>query len=383
MSKKKDGKDGIDFFDEVLTYDIMNSKLKFIKTGILLFDAFLSGEKYVNSENTGIPVCKVVGLSGPNGVGKSTLILEICKRFNKQGYKVFHIDVENGLNVKSLKAYGLMEFAAYDPEIEHETDKDKIKEMKKKCLNDFLDGKKLFYTLSPKTYTSCMKTIKGIFENNRHGEIKLIVIDSIKDIIPTSIYNNDDNIESQQMMIDAKSQEFFLLGLKAYLQSKECCIIIINQFRVKSYGAFYVDTESGGNGWLHRTDIRMIMKEFEKIKSKKINNLGETVEKQTGNWVQIEMKKGRFGNAFTKLVLPLIFGKGVSMLLLYARCLEQKGYIKKSGSWYTFSLPEIGIEDLKYQGETGSLKAIKENFEAIEKFINDNNLLTVEGELEE
>ena len=37
---------------------------------------------------------QMVGIMGGSGVGKSTLMLEMCKRFCKQGYKTLYIDVE-------------------------------------------------------------------------------------------------------------------------------------------------------------------------------------------------------------------------------------------------------------------------------------------------
>jgi len=97
------------------------------------------------------------------------------------------------------------------------------------------------------------------------------------------------------------------------------------------------------------------------------------------NFVEIEMRKGRFGNPFTKLLLPLIFGSGVSMVSLYSRKLEDLGYIKKKGAWITINIPELDINE-NFQGEGKRIKIIKDNFTKIHEFILSNNLLCVESE---
>jgi hypothetical protein len=247
-------------------------------------------------------------------------------------------------------------------------------------LKQFLEGEKLFYTVSPRTYTEAQCIIRDIFNSNKKGEIKLIVIDSIKDLIATKLQDDMEHLENQKMMIDASSQEYFLIALKDFISLQECVCVVLNQFRISVKGQFYVNDEAGGNAWKHRTDIRILMKEREKIKQKTVNNMNEVVEKQIGNFVELEMRKGRFGNPFTKLLLPLIFGSGVSMVSLYSRKLEDLGYIKKKGAgWTTIDIPELEINE-NFQGESKRIKVIKENFSKIHEFIMKNNLICVENE---
>jgi RecA/RadA recombinase len=374
---KKEEKQAI--AEQIASYDALNSKLKFIKTDIEILDAFLAGEKDVNKPNIGVPTGKIIGISGKNGIGKSTLLMEISKRICMKDWKVVYLDVEKGLNVKSIRDYGLMDFAAYDPTVESNISDSKMKEIRLKCLNDFLSGEKTFYPTSPRSYNQCLETIRYIFDNSKKQEIKLLVIDSIKDIMSTKVMDEEGETEEFQMMQDAKAQEYFLLKLKNLLAFKDCICIILNQVRTKFKGQFAVEDEAGGNAWLHRCDIRLFMKEKEKILQDVINSVGEKDNKKIGNWVDIEIRKGRFGNAFSTLSLPLIFGKGYSNVYLYHRKLQEVGIIKKIGQSYEFILPLLEINQT-YKGEGKGYKIIKENFDQIREYILKNNLLFVEKE---
>jgi RecA/RadA recombinase len=367
--------------EQIAGFDSLNSKLKFLKTDIEIFDAFMAGEKDINIPDIGLPIGKIIGISGKNGIGKSTLMMEISKRVCLKGFKVIYLDVEKGLNIKSLRDYGLLEFAAYDSAIESETSDEKLKEIRMQCLEDFLSGKKTFYCPSPRSYNQVLSTIKYLLDHNKGPEIKLLVIDSIKDIMSTKVLEEEGETEEFQMMIDAKSQEYFLLKLKSNLAFKDVCCVILNQVRIKVAGAVFYDGEAGGNGWMHRTDIRLFVKEHKKIEQMVINNNGEKEIKKIGNWIEIEIKKGRFGNSFSKLYMPLIFGKGFSNFILFNERLTEQGIIKKTGSWYEFNIPEYNIHE-KYQGESGGYKIIKEHFDDIKKYIIDNKLLFVEKNVE-
>lgn len=377
MAKKTDSME-----DDILQYDSLNKKLEFIRSGIELLDAFIAGEMSINFSKIGFPIGKIISLTGKNAIGKSTLMLDTSKRFCLQGYKVLYIDSERGLNTKSIKSYGLMDFAAYNPEIEEITDVKKIKELKMECLRQFLEGEKLFYSISPETYIDAIKVIKYIYSVNKKGQIALMVIDSIKDLVSKKVLDDDEDTENQQMMIDAKSQEYFLKKLKHFLAFEDTVCMLLNQVRVKKKGSFFVEGEAGSNAFLHRCDGRIIVKEKKKIVQIVTNNLGEPTEKAIGNWIELQYIKSRFGNSDTKICIPMIFGKGVSLIYLYKEILQSNNIIKKSTSWYTFSMPQCNIEE-KYQGEAGSYSIIKNNFDNIKKYILDNGLLYIEKKDEE
>ena len=380
MAKKKK-QDDAEVLQDLINSDVLNAKSYFIKSGIQILDAFIAGEKNLLAENIGFPVSKIIGISGDNAVGKSTLMMEICKRLCKQDMKVLYIDVERGLNIKSLRDYGLMDFAAYNPDIDRTSDIKEINALKTECLNDFLEGRKLFYSVSPRSYNQIMRLIRYIFENNKKTPIKMIVIDSIKDAMATSVLDNDDEVEEKQMMVNAKAQEDFLIKLKNFITYQETACVIINQVRTKFKGQFAVLDEAGGQAWLHRADIRTLVKVHEPILKKVIDNMGETVEKRIGNWISILIKKGRFGNAFSTLVIPVLFGKGVSLILLYFRTLENVGVIKKDGYSFKIVIPELGIDEKgKYDR---MLQILKERFVDIENYIFNSGMLFVEKDIDD
>lgn len=375
------------WINDIIETDMLNHRDAFLPTGIIPFDAFMAGEKRINDSmlnNIGIPLRKRISFSGKNGIGKSTFMYEISKRNCQlddiigEKSKVLYLDVEKGINAKSLYDYNLMKFAAYNSDVEKCEDPEQLKKIRIECLKSFLNGESRFYAISPQTYTQTMVFLRHIFSENKIGRIVSVIIDSIKEISPSSLYDNDDNVEDQQMMIDAKSQEYFLKSLKNFVSVNDFQCLVLNQARVGKKGMFYCDGEAGGNAFRHGMDIRLWITERKPIVEQVRNNVGELVEKKIGNWINMEILKGRFGNSFTKFTLPVIFGRGVSMVNLYYEIMLAFNIIQKKGSWYSIDIPELNLLE-KYQGESKGLKIIKANFRNLEKYIIEKDLICVES----
>ena len=393
MAKKKASKlSSTQIIEDIANQNVMNQGVEFVRTGFPLLDIFVVGEKKYSKEiedTIGFPKGKLISISGDQGVGKSTLMLELSKGWCKNGYRVLYIDAEGGLNIKSMTDYGVLEYAAFSPEIEDETSQEAIKKMKIQDINDYTGNKKSFLALRTRTYNKTINIIRQIVKLcvDKKNPIDFIIIDSIKDLSPTAVLsesNGDDEIidvEKQQMMIDAKSQEYFLMALKDLCMFNRICGILLNQMRIKTRGMFYVLSEAGGQAYKHRMDIRIIVKENSKI-MKKVSINNEDVDRQIGNKMQLYIEKGRFGNSKIWIILPLIFGKGISSIQLALDILTQFGYIKKNGTWYTFKVPELKIDE-KYQGEPKGRLVVKKNIVEINQFILDNNMIVIEEDIEE
>ena len=90
------------------------------------------------------------------------------------------------------------------------------------------------------------------------GEIGLIIIDSLNMLVPLQVF--DESLEKKDMGGIAKPLGDFSRRIKGLLVKFNCTLIGINQLRESIGGYGNPITTSGGRGWKHATDVRMMFK---------------------------------------------------------------------------------------------------------------------------
>ena len=347
----------------------------YIKSGILLLDMFVAGANSI-TDKIGWLKGKTFSISGPNGIGKSTMLMELIKRWAKQKLNIIYFDYEEGLSEKSIDDLGLTEFVAFK-------------------AKDFISGKKNILIMNPHTYSATISILFAMLEDE-DIKIDAVMFDSLAMIQPKYIADNLEDIEQLPIGLKARSEGTFLPLVKNLFSKHGVLGIYINQFRNKfnQYGA--VLDEPTGQAFLYGMDMRMVMKPSKegKIMKNVISGFdGSKVEKQIGNWVELWFKKSRAGNSFASIVIPLIFGKGISVNYLYASLLQNRGIVPQGArvdSKLDVTKLKEGLKVLGYDvsaipetvsGWKGLFQLIIDNFEAIEKFIIENKLLFVDAEI--
>jgi len=355
MSKKELNSDINELMKRINKFSNVNKEYEYLNTGIDVLDNFFAGFSDVQRGRGGMLRGKMYSFSGGAGVGKTTLLLDICKRFCENKYNVLYIDVEDGINDR-LESVDLLKYYTND-------------------IQDYgKDQNNRFFVVSPQTYGECIDVIKDIL---KIVKVDFIVIDSIKHLLTsTDIDSNSEDIEG--MLLDKRIEGVFFPILKNIARKYNLTICFIQQVRVKKKGMFFVVDESGGNAFLHSVDSRLFLKQKETIEVDKINNEGIKIRKEVGNIVEIVTKKSRFG--MFNLTLPIVFGKGISLVYYYYRILKNIGYIQNKASIYSIN---VGDLDVKVKGENEVYKVIKDNFEKIEDFLYKNNLIVIEKDKEE
>lgn len=321
----------------------------YVKTGLQNLDMFLSGE-IEGTTDIGIPRGKAIIVSGDSGIGKSTLWLDISRRICRAGGRVLFFDHELGLNPKSLESYGLMEFVR--------------------------NGK--FIVVNPVSYSADLDFIESAIAEFGSGGIDLVIIDSLRAIIPQNMLDNHEQVETLPIGAQAKIESFFLNIIKSMLAKIGAPIVYINQMRMKSIGFKFVKGEAGGEAAKYFVDIRLVAKEHEKIERDIVDVTGEKVKKHVGTWIQLFSKKSRFGNTFSTILLPLIFGQGISMVMYYTDFLERGGYADLKRGWKTIEIPDIGMS-YKDQDVDGIYKFVQTNLTAIESFVLSKGLIAIDN----
>ena len=92
----------------------------------------------------------------------------------------------------------------------------------------------------------------------KSGEIGLIILDSLNMLVPLQVF--DESLEKKEMGGIAKPLGDFVRRIKGLLIKYNCTLIGINQLRESISGYGNPITTSGGRGWKHGCDVRMMFK---------------------------------------------------------------------------------------------------------------------------
>ena len=84
---------------------------EYIHTGNYILNACMSG-----SLLKGIPNNRSICLSGESGVGKTYLLLNICREAQKMGYFIIYYDSENAVDAQLCTTFGIdLSLFRYEP----------------------------------------------------------------------------------------------------------------------------------------------------------------------------------------------------------------------------------------------------------------------------
>lgn len=359
-----------EFIKKLNSMGTFTAKQDYVSTDFPFLDNFVAGYPDIEVGRGGFPRTRWVSFAGESGVGKTTIVMEAVSRMLKKGYRIVYQDIENGINENLLECFDIRQYAAENAE-------------------QFISGEKSFYSYSPFTFSESLTSMRKIVMSCK---VDVMIVDSFKQLAVDESYLNGESMESGgQLMKSNQLQGDYFPAIRSMAKHYNFAGIGIQQARIKKEGMFFVLRSAGGNAYEHNLDIRFFIKEKQKIVKKAINNLGEEVEKHCGNFVEIKSEKSRFG--MHNVTIPVIFGRGISLIQMYKKVLEAEGYLSTpKGSRYTYiRVPGTFDENHEKWDSTKSFVAfkndeiidqIKNNFAAIEKFIYENKLIYIEKEKE-
>ncbi|MCF7926843.1 MAG: DNA recombination/repair protein RecA [Candidatus Izimaplasma sp.] len=314
------------------------------KTDLLNLDVLLNG---------GFPKGRVIGIGAEWGVGKTTLLIQACGNIiEKYDKKVYYIDVEGGATYDLFNSMGYAELL-YNP-------------------NTNPNGK--FIVITTETIENITKIINRVSKEDDTG---IIVIDSATQVISEKQTKMDDlGASKKHIGYAARMWSRVAKPIVAVMKKTNACLVLVHQARTDISGFKPRVVASGGNALKHIASAELWGK-----RKKWIDNVFSTTtykSKAIGAYVEFTTNKNRLCNPFTKVNIPIFFGRGVSNLWMFKEWLENNSfenedgkeipYLKDSNSWFQFNLPFL---DKKVHGINKLYDLMHEHFKKIKSFIEE------------
>jgi recombination protein RecA len=160
-----------------------------------------------------------------------------------------------------------------------------------------------------------------------------------------------------------------LRKLTGNIKRANCCVIFINQIRMKIGVVFgNPETTTGGNALKFYSSVRLDIRRIGAIKK------GDEI---VGNETRVKVVKNKVAPPFKQAEFEILYGEGISRLGEIIDLGVKLELIDKAGAWYSYKDDRIG------QGKENVRKFLKENpeiAEELERQIREQLLPTVTAE---
>lgn len=245
----------------------------------------------------GVPRGRVVEIYGPEASGKTTLALHIAAEAQVKGGMVAFVDAEHALDVTYARNLGV--------------DVDSL------------------LVSQPDTGEQALDITEILV---RSGAIDVLIIDSVAALVPRAEIEGD--MGDQHMGLQARLMSQALRKLTAVISKSKCCVIFINQIRMK-IGVMFgsPETTTGGNALKFYATQRLDIRRIGAIKE------GDQV---VGNRTRVKVVKNKIAPPFKDAEFDIIYGEGISKegdILDLGVSLD---IVEKSGAWYSYGDERIG-----------------------------------------
>ena len=278
------------------------AKIPTVSTGSLGLDIALGAG--------GLPYGRVVEIYGPESSGKTTLTLSAISEAQKQGKICAFIDAEHALDPVYAEKLGVN-------------------------IDDLLVSQ-------PDTGEQALEICDMLV---RSGAVELVVIDSVAALVPRAEIEGE--MGDSHMGLAARLMSQALRKLTGNIKRANCCVIFINQIRMK-IGVMFgnPETTTGGNALKFYSSVRLDIRRIGAIKK------GEEV---VGNETRVKVVKNKIAPPFKQAEFGILYNEGISREGEIVDLGVKEGLIDKAGAWYSYKDDRIG------QGKDNVRIFLKEN----------------------
>jgi len=283
---------------------------EWISTGSTILDLAIS-----NRPNGGLPVSKIVEITGLEQSGKSLLAAHVVANTQKKGGIAVYIDTESSLDSRFLRAIGV-------------------------------DVEKMVY-VPLETIEEVFDAIEDVILKIRERDpdkLVTIVVDSVAAAttkIEAAADFEKDGYATHKAIIMSKA----LRKITNLIGRKKILLIFTNQLRQKLNAMPFGDqyTTSGGKSLQFHASVRIRLKNIGKLKEK-VNGVEEIV----GSNVEAHIVKNRLAPPQRKAKYQIYFNSGIDDYSGWLDLMKSYKIISGGGAgWYTYKFEE---EEIKFQG---------------------------------
>jgi len=245
----------------------------------------------------GIPRGRVTEIYGPEGSGKTTLMLHVLANVQKDGGVAAFIDAEHALDKEYAENIGIN----FDKLIINQPD----------CGEQALD------------------VVEVLCES---GAVDAIVIDSVAALVPRA--ELDGNIGDHHIGTQARMMSQAMRKLCSKARKSNTAIIFINQLREK-IGVMFgnPETTTGGRALKFYSSVRLDIRRIATIKKD-----GGAF----GSQVRVKVVKNKVAPPLKQAEFEIIFGKGINQAACILDLATEYGFIAKKGNFYRIGDTVIG-----------------------------------------
>jgi recombination protein RecA len=286
-------------------------KIDVIPTGALSMDLALGVG--------GIPRGRVVEIFGPEGSGKTTLMLHVIANAQKAGGLAAFIDAEHALDPAYAKRLGVN-------------------------LDDLLVSQ-------PDSGEEALTICETLARSNA---LDVVVIDSVAALVPKAELEGEMGMATMGMQARLMSQA--LRKLAAILAKAKTACVFTNQMREK-VGVMFGNPETtpGGKALKFYASVRIDIRRRDSVKDAAGNVIG--------NHVRVKIVKNKVAPPFAEAEFDILFNHGINREGSILDVGLEHGVVEKKGAWLQFGGELVG------QGKEAAAKALADNPALAEKIV--------------
>ena len=258
----------------------------------------------------GLPRGRVVEVYGPESSGKTTIALHAVANAQRAGGVAAFIDAEHALDPEYAKKLGV--------------DTDSL------------------LVSQPDTGEQALEIADMLI---RSGAIDIIVIDSVAALVPKAEIEGD--MGDSHVGLQARLMSQALRKITGALAATGTTAIFINQLREK-IGVFFgsPETTTGGKALKFYASVRLDIRRIETLKEG---------SEPVGNRTRVKVVKNKMAPPFKQAEFDILYGVGISKEGSLIDMGVEHGFVKKSGSWFTYDGDQLG------QGKENARSFLRDN----------------------
>src|SRR6478609_1901705 len=282
--------------------DEVRAPIEVIPTGSIALDVALG--------IGGLPRGRVVEIYGPESSGKTTVALHAIANAQAEGGICAFIDAEHALDPEYAGRLGV--------------DTDNL------------------LVSQPDNGEQALEIADMLV---RSGALSLIVIDSVAALTPRAEIEGE--MGDSHVGLQARLMSQALRKMTGALSNSNTTAIFINQLREK-IGVMFgsPETTTGGKALKFYASVRLDVR--------RIATLKEGTE-PVGNRTRVKVVKNKVAPPFKQAEFDILYGQGISTEGGIIDMGVETGFVKKSGSWYTYEGDQLG------QGKENARQFLKDN----------------------